>query len=207
MRRWTLIVIVIALLALGGYFGVPVVVDIVVRGKRLTSTELDGNRTIPDDPEMLAEEASAVVGQSVSVDEYGLARMVRSEEGHADDFVKRCLAQTACNDAARHGWSVLRVLTVSSVPSRSGFFGEQTSRRYSTRLDPFDSDLVVARQALADHAAGNDDSRGAEKFVNKWSFTGSTTYEGTVASWAKDGLEPFTIDGVPSHIVFFKRAA
>lgn len=205
MKRWILIVVVVLLLAAGGYFGVPVVVDIVVRGARLTTTELDDNRTIPDDPEDLADAAAAVVGQPVSVDEYAAARMCRSEEPHAADLVKRCLIQTACNDAKAHGWTLLRCLTISSDSTRTGFFGEQTSRRYSTRLDPYDIDLKIARLAIADYAAGNDDSQGAEKFVDRLSFKVIGKYDEVVASWAKEGLSPFTIDGVPSHLVFFRR--
>ncbi len=207
------------MLVVGGYFGVPAVVDLVVRGARLTDTsdhskDADGNptgdwsaddMTVIVDPETLAEQAAAVVGQSVGVDEYAAARMCRSEEGRQTDFVKRCLIQTAINDAQAHGWTLLHTLTVSSVASRSGFFGHQRSRRYSTAEDPYDGDLAVARQAIADHAAGTDDAQGAQKFVNKWSFTGDNTYDATAAAWAKDGFSPFTIDGVPSHIVFFRR--
>lgn len=208
MRRWKIAAIVVALLALI-YFGGPVVVDIAVRGARLSRSTWDAAdmQTIAEDPEDLTAQAADVVGQSVDADEYAAARMCRSEEGHASDFVKRCLIQTAINDAERHGWTLLRALTVSSVSARTGRFGHQVTRRYSTAVDPFDSDLQVARQAIADHAAGIDDAQGAEKFVNIGAFATPTKYAEVTAAWAREGLSPFRIDGVPSQLVFFRRGA
>lgn len=209
MHRWKLIVALVALLVVGGFFGGAAVVDILVRGARLTRSTWreDDAQTIAEDPEELAAAAAEVVGQPVDVDEYAAARMCRSEEGRASDFVKRCLIQTACNDAHSKSWELLRILTVSSVPARSGRFGHQTSRRYSTAVDPFDSDLQIARLAIADHAAGNDDSQGATKFVDVGAFPSADKYEAVVVSWAKEGLRPFAIDGCPDRLVFFRRGA
>lgn len=207
MRRWLLIAVLL-LAVVGVWFGGPIVRDIVVRGVRLTRStwrESD-DKTIAEDPQDLADAAAAVVGQPVAVDEYGLARMARSEEGRATEFVKRCLIHVALNDAAAHGWSTLYTLTVSKVAGRTGYFGRQTSRRYSTAVDPYDADLQLARGAAADHAAGTDDAQGAVKFVNTNAFS-DADYARVAADWAREGLSPFNIDGCPDHLVFFRRGA
>lgn len=203
-KKWVIVAAVLAFLVWAWLWGVPLVTDLVVRGARLTTTELDAAGNIAADPHDLALAAAAVVGVDVSDDEYAAARMVRSEEPRQTDFVKRCLVQTLINDANHLGWSLVHTLTFDRHAAGSGHFGHQSGRRYSTKDDPYDGDLAVAKQAIADHHGGVDDTNGARKFVNKWSFgpTGNT-YDGIVASWAGEGLHPFTIDGVPSHIVFF----
>lgn len=214
-KRWILLAVVVVFLVLvhwgwlGNFSGVPVVsavVDLIDRGLRLTHTKLDEPKgNIPDSPASLAAAAAVVAGVAVSVDAYGLARMVRSEQPHDSDAIKALLAHTAINDAAAHGWSVIKALTVSSTPSRSGLFGHQLARRYSTIDDPYGVDLQVALKAIADHAAGNDPTGGAQKFVNKWAFKKPESYDTTVTSWAKEGFTPVTIPPAPNHLVFFRK--
>lgn len=206
-RRW-LILAGAVLLAFLIFFGGPVVVDLVVRGARLTrATWSDADPlTIAEDPEDLAEAASDVAGQVIGVDEYALARMVRSEQPRGSSDVSTALVHTALNDARAHGWTVLHTVTVSSVASRTGRFGNQTTRRYSTKDDPFDGDLYVVRVAMAMHAGGDDVTGGALKFVDRDAFSGGK-YDAVVAAWAKEGLTPYNLPGLPSDQVFFRRGA
>jgi hypothetical protein len=205
-RRWLIILAILLVLGWSWFWGVDLVTDLVVRGVRLTTTDLDDDNQVPDSPESLAAAASAVVGQPVGVDEYACARMLRSEAGHGDDLSKFCLALVLVNDAAHLGWGLAQTLAFSSVATRVGHFGKQASRRFSTADDPYDSDLEIARHAIADHAAGNDLTSGARKFVSKTGWLTGNNYEDTVASWALEGLHPFQIDGVASTWVFFNAA-
>ena len=214
-KRWLLLGALLLVLVLfhWGYLGnfsgkVPVVsalLDVIDRGARLTHTTLDDDGSVDDDPHALAVAAAAVAGVSVSDDEYAAARMVRSEQPHDADEIKELLVHVAINDAAAHGWTLLKALTVSSVASRSGKFGHQTSRRYSTASDPYGADLVVSKKAIADHAAGVDPTGGAQKFVNKWAFKKPESYDVTAASWGKEGFTPVTIPPAPNHLVFFRK--
>ncbi len=214
-KRWLLVAALVVVLVLfhWGYLGnfsgkVPVVsalLDVIDRGKRLTHTNLDSDGNIPDDPEELAKQASAAAGVAVSTDALALSRMVRSEQPHDSDAIKALLAHVAINDAKAHGWTILKAITVSSVASRSGKFGHQTSRRYASYLDSYGSDLEVALKAIADDAAGIDPTGGAQKFVNKWAFKKPESYDVTATSWGKEGFTPVTIAPAPNHLVFFRK--
>jgi hypothetical protein len=187
-------------------YGVPFAIDFVGRGRRLTRTELDDNLSIADTPEELAAEASATLGRYVDATDLGLARMVRSEEGDANDATKAYLVHVAMNDAQRKtGGDVLRVLTLSSVASRSGKFGKQTSRRYSTRSDPYERDLLIAEAARAEWLSGGDRTDGARKFYHKQltEIVGVASFDKVKETWAPEGLYPFTLPDTPVGLVFF----
>ncbi|HYD01796.1 MAG TPA: hypothetical protein VEB22_11270 [Phycisphaerales bacterium] len=202
MERWQKIALWSGAALLGYVWGVPAVIDFVGRGRRLTETELDDNLSIPESPEELAERASAVVGRYVDPVAYGLARMVRSEEPNANDTTKTYLVHVARNDASRSfGGDILRALTFSSVASRNGLFGKQTSRRYSTRSDPYERDLVIAEAALE----MSDTTNGARKFYHKQltEIAGVRSFDEIVERWGREGLEPFDLPGTPIGLVFF----
>jgi len=187
-------------------YGVPFAIDFVGRGRRLTRSELDDNLSIPDAPEDLAAAASEVLGRNVDVADYGLARMLRSEEPDANDATKAYLVHVAMNDAERKtGGDVLRVLTLSSVASRSGKFGKQTSRRYSTRSDPYQRDLLIAEAARAEWLGGGDRTEGARKFYHQQltEIAGVASLDKVKASWATEGLYPFKLPDTPIGLLFF----
>lgn len=196
-------VLVGAWLLLG--YAVPFTIDLVGRGKRLTYTELDDNLSIDEDPQDLAELAGAELGRAVDVGAYAAARMVRSEEPNASDNTKRYLVHVALNDAARKGVSLLRILTLSSNSSRDGLFGKQTSRRYSTRSDPYERDLLIAEEAIAEHQRGNDPTRGAWHFYHKQltNIFGVASFDTVVENWGKEGAYPFELPDTAIGLVFF----
>lgn len=188
-------------------WGVPFVVDFAGRGRRLTHTTINDNLSVDEPPQALAAAAAELLGRPVDVDAYAAARMVRSEEGDASDLTKALLVHVAMNDAQRKtGGDLLRVLTLSSVASRNGKFGKQTSRRYSTRSDPYERDLLIAEEAIGEWRSGLDRSGGAVKFYHRQplEIVGVASYEDIVASWGREGLQPFEIDGAPIGLVFFR---
>lgn len=194
---------------LGTETGRRYVTDLSRRGRRLTTTSLDADGKIPVPPTELAAAVSTLLDRQVTATAYGLARMMRSEEGSAAPAVKRLLGWVAINDAAELRWNLLRTLTYSTKASRLGFFGEQISRRYSTARDPYENDLAIAEKVLDEYARNlGDPTGGAVKFVNVSAFgvqKGTTSYQAVVDRWAKDGLEPFRIAGAPDNLRFFRR--
>jgi len=209
---WVLVVILAlgALLALGEPVAdIPgdalnVVTDFAGRGERLTTCQVDDAGVVTDDPDALVAAASAAVGYDVSRDAYALARMCRSEEGSADTLTKVRLCNVAQNQAAQLGFTVWDLMLFHKTSTRAGRFGKQISGRFSTVKDPYESDLAAAYQALQ----LGDQTGGALNFVDRRAFgvqEGATSFDATVASWAKEGKQPGTLPGSPSSLVFFWR--
>jgi hypothetical protein len=185
------------------------IVDLTKRGRRLTVTELDEDLKVPSYPEQLAAKAMGVLGRPVTPTAYGIARMVRSEEGSGSPTTKRYLVWVLLNDSRALGWAPLKTLTYSTSTVRKGFFGKQITRRYSTARDPYENDLLIAEAVLAEYEAGRPDpTGGAVKFVNKLAFgvqAGTGSYAAVLAKWRADGLEPLNLPGAPDELVFFRR--
>ena len=207
------------LLALGGlaFWQRETIMDTISRGKRLTYTELGPDGVIPDDPDDLADAAGAAIGRGVPLELYSLARMKRSEQGNDDG---RLRVHVALNDAAAHNWSTQFTITYSTNAGARGLYGEQFTpaarapgrvksvRRYSTARDPYEGDLLIVERVLLERVQGLDPTGGAVKFVDRSSMgvqEGSGSFDELVASWAKEGLRPFTVPGYPDDLVVFRR--
>ena len=181
------------------------------RGKRLTHTTLDGAGNIAADPHALALQAAAVAGADVSDDEYALARMVSSEEGGADRATKIAICWVAVNDGQAFG-GVVQVLTYDKSAAGSGYFGNQTGRRYSTARDPYEDDLEIARAVLSGQEP--DTTGGATHFFRS-ALQDVLLAEGRVkksaadvdASWRGYGFVPVAPDGADPAITFYRKAA
>src|SRR6185295_14933880 len=137
------------------------------------------------------------------------ARMVRAEGGSGPVPEKQARAWVALNDAATHGWSILKTIAGPDL-----LFGQQRGWRYASgrdykdgsTSDPYENDLYVAEAVLAGQLPDN--TGGAVKFVDIDSFgvqPGTGTYEETVASWARDGLQPFEVEGASGPFRVFRR--
>ena len=202
-----LVVLVLALAAGGAQqYGIPYAINLTRRGKRLNDTSLDGDGNVTADPETLAVEAAAVVGRPVDLNAYALARMLRSEEGSQPPEVKRLLAHVALNEAAARRVSLLQLLTNSTVASRTGKFGRQRSRWAATTWSPYEIDLGVAEEVIAE-GQSLDPTGGARRFVDRLAFgvqPGTGSYADLVAKWAKEGLMPARIPPAPLRLVFFR---
>lgn len=205
-----------AALVVAAIWGVPVARDLVTQGRRLTRTAINDDKNAVDaetgvsDPEALAAAASATVGREVTVNAFALARMLRSEEGSAGPNVKAALAWVCLNSAREKGVTVLRRLTASKVAARDGKFGRQISRWAATTSDPYENDLAIAEETMQNFMVypERDPTNGAVKFVDKRAFgvqEGTRTYAEVEAEWATEGLRPFSLPGMPSSLVFFRR--
>jgi hypothetical protein len=191
------------------------VVDVIGRGTRLTTTTTvddDGVDTgiITADPADLLAQASAVLGRPISADVHALMRMARSEGIAAAELrVHVALNDLAdLNDRRGFGWSAFDLITYSTDPNARGKFGTQLHRRYASTRDAYAGDAARVELAVAEHAAGNDPTGGALKFVDKSSFgvqVGTSSYDALAASWAAEGLRPFTVPGESDDFVVFRR--
>jgi hypothetical protein len=202
-----LFVVAIAAALFGGQ-AVNAALDLTRRGRKLTSSTLV-NGTVQETPADLAGKASAVVGRTVSVEAYALARMIRSEAGSQNGTHKIAVAWVARNDARSHGWSLLFTLSYDRNDKGGKLFGTQAGGRYSTARDPYEDDLKVAEAVLSGDA--DDPTGGAVKFVHISAFgvqAGTRTYEAVASEWARDGLSPSKVEGAGDDLrVFVKRGA
>lgn len=199
--------------------GILTVTDAVVRGSQLTETTLDSSGVVRVDPDTLVSEAIEVYGSDFGIEGwsakeiYALARMSRSEAGSRDGKLNRKVRMhIALNDFYNVSWahSLDELFTYSNQSGEKGFFGDQSGRRYSTAQDPYEGDVKLALEVLAEDATGVDPSGGATKFVDKASLAkqkGVTkTYDQIVAEWGKEGLKPANVDGLSTDFVVFRKA-
>lgn len=182
-------------------------VDVVQRGRRLTTcTVVDG--VVQESPGELAAAAAAVVGRDVSEDALALALMCRAEGGSDGQISKVYRAHVAINQARALGWSVVEVITYHQTPARSQRFGEQISGRFASGRDCWESDLQAGEYALSQRDRGEDPTGGALNFVDVGGFgaqAGTGSFAAVVEKWAADGKVPGTLPDAPSGLVFFWR--
>lgn len=197
---WALLLV--AFVAAGGG---DLVRDFGSRGRRLTSSTLDG-AVVRETPAALAAAAAALLGRPVDVDAYALARMIRSEHGTGPDVEKVAMAHVALNDAADLGWPLVRALCFDRADRAGERFGTQQGGRYSTARDPYEVDLRIAEAVLS--GAVSDPTGGAVKFVHAGAFgvqAGTGSYADLVERWRAEGLYPAEVDGASSGFRVFRR--
>ena len=128
------------------------------RGRRLSSSTHDSTGTVKELPEELLAQAQALV-PDLTMDEYTAARLVASEHGSGSMVEMAAIVDTELNRAERKGKSLFESLTWK------GTFGKQGSRRRaSTRLDPYEIHVKVARDVLSGERRGI--SQGATQFFD-----------------------------------------
>ncbi len=204
----------------GGNLVKTTVKDIATRGNKLTNgTYISSLGIVTQEPATLLQEAIANLGGPISLDEYSLARMIRSE-GIGQGLLR---AHVALNDLASLSWpkDLTDLVTYSTDASRRHLYGSQWSaavppsyphanaRRYSTSKDPYEGDVAIASQAIAERSEGIDRAAGAVKFLDKSSMgiqVGSSSFENTDAAWQADGLTPFTLPEWGDDLVLYKKA-
>lgn len=188
--------------------------DFFERGARLNRTTANAAGVIPDDPEDLRAEASAVIGYDISSDIYALARMGRSE-GTDGRAARMHVALNDLEELQRvYGTgvysSVAAMMLRSKRPEANGRFSQQyLGKRYATDEDPYAGDVKLAERVWLEHEQGIDPTGGAVKFADKSSFgvqKGTRTYEAVLEEWVGDGLEPSSVDGASDNFVVFRRA-
>jgi hypothetical protein len=181
----------------------------IARGSRLTTAPAGDDGNVPVSPHDLAVQASDVTGDEVSDDDYGLARMLASEEPNADYVTKVALAWVCVNDSQSFG-GIVAVLTYSSSAAHKGSYGTQTGRRYSTRSDPHEGELEVARRVRG--GMEPDITSGAVNFfrpvVQDLLFAEgkvSRTSDQVDAEWTSAGKERVTVPGADPNIWFYRK--
>ncbi len=189
------------------------------RGSKLSqSTVVSG--VVAESPEVLLDQASAVLGFTADLDTYSLARMGRSEGVDGEEYRMHVLLNDLYELQTRYGstYATVTDLLVHSKNDRaSGHYSAQDlGKRYATTKDPYEGDYALAQKVLADRERGIDIADGATHFVDKsgpfWIDYGDgpvkSTYADLVAWWARPGsnLIPFGADGATDNFVMFKRA-
>ncbi len=184
------------------------------RGRKLSvSTVVNG--VVTESPEVLLDQASAVLGFTADQDTYSLARMGRSEGVDGEEYRMHVLLNDLYDLQTRYGATydtVTTLLTRSKVARANGYYSTQDmGKRYATTRDPYEGDYALAQKVLSDRARGIDIANGATKFVDKsgpFYIEGvKSTYADLVAHWGKSGL--IAIDDLPnatSNFVIFKKA-
>lgn len=166
--------------------------DEVIGATRLTHETEDASGNVASSPEALAAEASQTLGQSVGVEEYALARMLRCERTpphkNGNDGEGAAIVWVCLNDAAAHdGGDIIRCLT------NGRGFGKQIGRKYATgRADPYDRDLDLVRRCLS--GAIPDPTGGRTHFMHRDGFKTRALYEAAVAKWSGYGWQNSGLD-------------
>jgi hypothetical protein len=181
-------------------------------------THLDARGIIVEPPAVIAAALAAELGRPVSRDVSALARMLASETEARHPETAPVRAHIALNDLAdlnrRHSdwhWTIEDLITYSSMPVHRGHFGEQRwGRRYASDRDGAAAYVLIAEQAIAEHARGEDPTGGALKFIDKRSMLvqhGTRSFESVASAWATEGLHPFQLAGYPEDLFVFRRTA
>jgi hypothetical protein len=128
------------------------------RGKRVSRSSHDASGTVRETPAALLAQAQVFV-PDLTLDEYTAARLAASEHGSGSIVELAAIIDAELNRAERRGVSLFGSLTWK------GTFGKQGSRRRaSTRLDPHEVHLEVARDVLSGRKRGI--SQGATRFFD-----------------------------------------
>ena len=208
--------------------------DWFTRGKRLTVAPTAPNGVVPVPPSLLAEAASRVMGRPVSVNDYAIARMVRSEGANKGGV----RAHVAYNKMREMNFTPVEYVTFATKPWSRGFFGKQYSAKYhkqgggetwdvkqarkehpqviegqvrqvASNIDPYEGDVKLAEQVAAERAMGIDKANGATRFLDKSAMgkqEGTGTAEAKIAEWKGQGFVAFTLPETGSDLVLFRKA-
>jgi len=167
MSRTTLIVVALVLVIF--FFGTKQAVEVVKRGSRvgpaIAETAVGLVPMAPAELLGLTNIDRASAGQSpLSLNEYAMARALRSEHG-SSSFEVRVWVAWAIRNAAGGVAKVFDKLTKSKSAATSGFFARQiTDARYAaTNQAPYESDVTIAVAVLRSSASG-DPTDGATNF-------------------------------------------
>jgi len=169
MSRTTVLVVVLVLALF--FFTGREVVKVVKRGAVVGPVVKEtAAGVVPIAPNLLllqTNTARRAAGQSeITLDEYALARALRSEHGSASPEVRTWVAW-AIKNATGADANVFRKLTRSGNPETSGFFARQiTDARYAaTNQAPYASDVEIAIAVLRAPKT-SDPTNGATNFFS-----------------------------------------
>jgi hypothetical protein len=208
---WILAIIAAVLFIPGAGDTVTDLIATVTRGPRLTTCNYDATTGVVTDAP-----ADLAAAMDATVDECALARMVSSEHGNDSNLIKAAVASVACNYAARAGLSISAVLLQAQNANHRGFFGAQEDVEYalanpgkhksdryaSTRLDPHQGDLDLARGVLNGEIA--DPTVGATNFDVP---RGESNPDAIATQRLNAGLVAYDVEGIdPAYLRFWGPA-
>ncbi len=184
------------------------------RGSKLSdSTVVNG--VVSESPEVLLDQASAVLGFTADQDTYSLARMGRSEGVDGMEYRMHVLLNDLYDLQTKYGSTyatVTELLVHSKIPGADGRYSTQAlGKRYATTRDPYEGDYLLAQKVLNDRSRGIDIADGATKFVDKsgpfYIDHQEATYAELVSHWGASGFVPIdNLPGTTSNFVIFKKA-
>lgn len=191
------------------------------RGNQLsysTVTKTSEGKIVNEDPSVLNDMASGVLGQTADLDTYSLARMGRSEGVDGMEYRMHVVLNDMA-DLTSKGYTaystITKYMTHSKIAAANGHYSSQNEgKRTASTEDPFEGDYALAQKVIADHDSGIDPTNGATKFVDKsgpfyihdpnTGDTVKTDYAGIVAAWGADGYVPNdSLPGASSNFVVF----
>ena len=189
--------------------------DWTVRGNPLFQGITLTGGVVQEDPEVLREEAEAVLGYAADLDTLALAVMGRSEGVDGEEARMHVALNDLADLQATYGTGVYSSISAlmlhSKVAAADGHFSEQyLGKRYATDRIPYEGDYHLAEKVRADHANGIDPTGGAVKFVDKDAFAsqpGATlTFAENDANWRAKGLVPDSVAGASNNFVIYRKA-
>jgi hypothetical protein len=202
--RYVLVLLFVAVL----FFGGQAVLNLVERGKKVTSSTLGASGIIEESPAELAEQAG------VNIDVYSLARTISSEQETKSPSGPELIG-VACvvvNEARARGLTVTDLVTSSSVGG--GMYGSQSvgPRYVATSKDPYERDITIAAGVL--DGSIPDITQGARHFfspatqdiLHSRDEAKYKSADDVDAKWRKDGYFPIVIDDVDdSRLRFYRK--
>ena len=181
------------------------------RGKKITRTRLNKQNFIPVEPFVLADSVF------LHVDVYSLARCIASEHPLGTEYERAAIAHAILNEAQRRGIDVTNLLIrkVSrngNLLPGNGFYGRQAGRHASTALDPRESDVVIALNAITGRSI--DITNGSQRFLHssqdellKKRVPGyNRTFAQVKELWMSEGWNPVNVPQM-NDWQFFRKAA
>ncbi len=128
------------------------------RGRSVSVSTHDSTGTVNESAAELVGQARVLI-PDLTLDEYTAARLVASEHGSGSMIEMAAIIDAELNHAERRGRNLFESLTWKNS------FGKQGSRRRaSTRLDPYEIHVKVARDVLSGDRRGI--SQGATQFFD-----------------------------------------
>jgi len=169
--------------------------------------------TLVDDSYIATEPSALASAAGLDLELYSLARLVASEEGHAEPVYQLAVAEAVRNEAAKRGTSITAMLTYHTQGKpRAGHYGRQVGRLAATTLDPTAQNVAAARAALS----GTNMVLGAHRFFAPRVHDAGTqagkkirSFESVLADWTKkDRLQWIgQIPGIdPYKLALLKKA-
>lgn len=169
----------------------------------LHDTTLTPDGTVSLDGENPADPVALARAAGLTLDVYGLGRMVESEVGGLPSIAAVAVAHAALNHAGRR--SIADIL-LRSTGAGDGYFGRQAQGRYAaTSRDPLPRSITAAKDAI--EGRSQDPTDGARQWDSPQSYKDPQRAFEVEDSRIAAGNEKVLLPGVPERKLRFWRPA